>query len=134
MSSPLRIQGVVGQTDLRKKMAGQSPVQRFYNREFSRDARQSMAGILSNYANLIKNVHNILPEVLEGALQPTFEKAQYYCPVDTGRLKASGKLTSGRSGYYKAFARISYGEEGLIHYAAIVHERTDLNHTAPTRA
>lgn len=134
MTTPNRIQGAVGQQDLRKRLPDQSDVQAYYNKSFSGDARASMQRVLSNYAQLIKNIRNILPGALEKALTPTFEKALRYCPVDTGKLVASGKLISGRGGYYKPYARISFGDEGLIHYAAIVHERTDLHHDAPTRA
>lgn len=134
MPTRSRIQSVVGQADLGRSFSGQNTTQQFYGKSFSRDTRESMSRILSNYAQLIRNVRNVLPDVLEEALRSTFNKSLMYCPVDTGLLVKSGRLISGRGSNGRAFARISYGNEGAIHYASIVHERTDLHHDAPTRA
>lgn len=106
----------------------------YFAKTYTTGVRQSMAEVLANFQKLIDTVKGITPEALEAALAPTFEKSQGYCPVDTGALVDSGSIESGVEIGDKAFCRISYGNGGQIHYAAIVHERTDLHHTFPTRA
>jgi hypothetical protein len=91
-----------------------------------------MAAIIQKYRGIINKLKAQSPEILEQALEPVFAKSQEYCPVDTGSLINSGRLSSGkRNG--KAVAYITYGDS-IAWYAAIVHERTDLNHASPTRA
>lgn len=55
----------------------------------------------------------------------TFEIAQMWCPVETGTLKASGKLKLLKTG-----AKITYTEP----YAPYVHEIVTNYHRNPTRA
>lgn len=125
-----RIGATVGLSNLRR---GGSGTQGAFDRIYTKKARQSMAGVISNYAKLVQYVRKIAPEVLEEALQPTFEKSQRYVPVDTGALKATGRILTTRKG--RSFrTEISYGGDGLLHYASIVHELTHLQHKAPTRA
>ena len=103
-----------------------------YGKEYTRYARESMAQVIHNYNMLIAGIHNILPEVLVQALHPTFKKSQEYCPIKTGALRESGTLRVNK-GLKQPRAEISYGGKDIF-YAAIVHERTDLNHKSPTRA
>ncbi len=103
-------------------------------KQFTQSARDSMSGILARFQDLIGSLKGATPEALEMALTPTFEKSQKYCPTDTGELKDSGVLVSGADASGIAYARIAYGGNGAIHYAPIVHERTDLSHKAPTRS
>lgn len=104
-----------------------------FNKVYTKSARQSMAEIIGRVNAIFEGTKAKLPSVLEDALVPTFELSQNYCPVLTGALKESGSLTSGVKNN-EAFASISYGAGGKIHYAAIVHERTDLRHDFPTRS
>lgn len=127
-----RIGGTVGLQDLRRRGSGTN-TQSAWDRAASRSARESMTSVISSYAKLIQYTRNILPECLEDALRPTFEKSQVYVPKKTGTLARSGKLITGYKGV-RAHAEISYGNEGEVHYAALVHEFTELNHQEPTRA
>ncbi len=104
-----------------------------FNKVYTQSARQSMAAIINRVNAIFEGTKARLPGVLEDALAPTFELSQNYCPVKTGALKESGSLTSGVKNN-KAFASISYGAGGKVHYAAIVHERTDMRHNFPTRS
>ena len=68
---------------------------------------------------------------VEAAAELIFDESQRLVPVDTGALKASGKVS--RDGLTAA---ISYGEEDAAGrggrdtavYAPIVHERMDVHH------
>lgn len=106
----------------------------FFNKIYTREARGSMAGVISRFQQFIDGLKKSAPDALYQALLPTFEKAQTYCPKKTGALVASGHLESGMNASGRAFARISFGGGGVIHYAAIVHERTDFHHAPPTRS
>jgi len=114
-----------GRTGSNQKQAGA---------DFTRSVRDSMAVILARFQDLMGSMKSATPEALEEALLPTFEKSQLYCPVDTEALLSSGNLETGIDNTGMAFARISYGDNGAIHYAPIVHERTDLRHKSPTRS
>lgn len=105
-----------------------------YAKTFTKSVRGSMVGILANFEAVLASLKVAAPDALEEALAPTFERALLYTPVDTGQLQASAQLTSGFDDGGKAHARISFGGAGSNHYAAIVHERTDLRHQAPTRS
>jgi hypothetical protein len=92
-----------------------------------------MKQIGDNYSAMISQLKGVTPSVLEDALLPTFKKAIKYTPVDTGALRESGYLETSREGR-NVRAEVGFGKGGEPTYAAIVHERTDLNHKAPTRA
>lgn len=109
--------------------------QKAAGKEFTQSTRSSMEAVLTRFRDFINSLKGATPEALEMALTPTFEKSQTYCPQDTGALLESGDLTSGISTGGVVYARISYGSStGIIHYAPIVHERTDLHHESPTRS
>lgn len=57
-------------------------------------------------------------------------KSLYYCPIDTGKLKASATFTDNTD---YGFCRITYGSND-IGYAIYVHELLDREHIAPTQA
>ncbi|PHR87488.1 MAG: hypothetical protein COA78_37075 [Blastopirellula sp.] len=95
--------------------------------------RNQMKGITKELERLIKNVEGATPEALKFGLQPIFDKSQKYVPVDKGRLKRSGFLNTSKTSR-GARANIGYDAGGRLGYASIVHERTDVRHTAPTSA
>ena len=107
--------------------------QAFYRKAFTGSTRGSMADVIAKYSSIINRLQGVTPEILREALEPVFEKSQEYVPVDTGALKDSGQLTTSESARGRARAVLSYGGPSAM-YAAIVHERTDLNHEPPTRA
>lgn len=57
-------------------------------------------------------------------------RSQGYVPVDTGRLKASGKVVSNTSQGLHTRVAVVYEAP----YAIYVHERTDIPHKPPTCA
>lgn len=104
-----------------------------YNKATSNSARQGMREVLTRYNRLLRNINQYTPDMLRFALQSTFDFSRIYCPEATGALVNSGKLfvekhTTGHRAW------ITYGDNGRISYAAIVHERTDVQHAAPTRS
>ena len=105
-----------------------------FNKQFTTSARQSMSEILKNFSQIISNMKNACPDSLEEAMTPTFDKAQKYCPKKTWALVESGEITSGVNADGSAYCQISFGGGGIVYYAAIVHERTDLHHMLPTRS
>lgn len=92
-----------------------------------------MQAIQKNLELLVNSIEEATPEVLEAALRPTFELSQYYCPVDTGKMKASGYLVV-RSRKGKIEAEIGYGKGGRPHYTVYQHENLAFFHKEPTSA
>lgn len=105
----------------------------FHRKQFTGSARSSMAEINAAYTKILQRMKAVTPEILREAMEPIFEKSQDYVPVKTGALKASGRLSISGGAGERPSAFIIYGDASSK-YAAIVHERTDLNHAAPTRA
>lgn len=125
---PLRLSGVIG----RKRLDPHGG----HSAEFAQsqyDARASMAAVIANYQKLVDSLEGVTPDILLDALQPTFEKSQEYCPVDTGRLRDSGylEITSFRG---TPTVEIGYGLGGEPPYTVNVHENLEWRHKYPTRA
>lgn len=93
---------------------------------------RSITATLNDILNQFEDP-NINGDLIYEALVPTKKLADTYCPVDTGRMKASGYLekTSFRG---NAVVEIGYGRGGDPDYTAYVHEMIDIPHAAPTRA
>lgn len=94
---------------------------------------EQMRAIRDNLKQVIRSVDNTTPAALKYALQPIFDKSQVYVPVDTGRLKRSGRLRSKRI-VTGSSVTLGYGYGGFPPYTARVHERTDFFHPLPTRS
>ena len=105
----------------------------FYKKVATQDARLAMAQIIKQYADLIGKLKGATPEILKQALMPTFKRAQYYVPEDTGVLWESGKVTVEIGKHGKPVGSITFGSTEAW-YAALVHEYVWLNHQAPTRS
>lgn len=95
-----------------------------------RDLNRAFDEIAKNFRWFVDQLEGYLPQDLENAVKPTFELSQYYCPVDTGTLKASGYLVveGFRGG---ARVEMGYGKGGSPDYAIYVHEMP-FQHAAPT--
>lgn len=106
----------------------------YWNKEFTSGSRTDMAAVVDRFANFLQGIENANADALEIALAPTFDKAVTYCPVDSGKLVNSADIQLATKSDGSAVCRISFGGKGDVHYAAIVHERTDLHHHAPTRS
>lgn len=126
-----RVSASVGYTRLPSRIREGSKASYAYSA--TQDARASMQEILKNYGMLIQHVRYVTIDVLEDAIAPTFEKSKVYCPKKTGKLVSTGQIVrTAKDG--RPHVSIRYGDKGDPHYAAIVHERTDLNHKPPTRS
>lgn len=82
---------------------------------------------------IFQQFKDVTPELIKEAMQPIFDRSQYYCPVDTQALKNSGylEITEFRG---RPRVEIGYARGGFPRYAPYVHEMTHLSHKAPTRA
>ena len=70
------------------------------------------------------------PDVMMEALQPVFERSQFYVPKKTGELMRSGYLeVTSRKGEPRV--EIGYARGGKPRYAVMVHEMPTY-HAAPT--
>lgn len=92
-----------------------------------------MALLDKRFTKAIHDISGITPEAIRKALQPVYNLASFYCPVDTGVLRDSEYLevrkeASGWIGW------VGFAKGDHPNYAVIVHERLDLNHEYPTRA
>ena len=99
----------------------------------TRNARASMESVVNQLRSFVKSIEDITPEALVEAMGAIKEKADYYCPVNTGELKASGYLEITSYGIQPQ-VEIGYGRGGEPDYAPIVHEDMQATHKSPTRA
>lgn len=104
-----------------------------YRKFYTMSARVSMDRINGQYSRFLDAMRGLTVQAVREALELPFELSQEYCPVDTGALISSGQLKVRREGRGRVRGTINYGGPQAP-YAAIVHERTDLNHKHPTRA
>lgn len=100
---------------------------------YTRTIRKQMEQLERNLSKVMAELDDVTSQVLETALRPTFNKSQKFTPKDTGALRESGFLTVDKVARGTRI-QIGYGKAGKPPYAVFVHERTDLNHQAPTKA
>lgn len=95
--------------------------------------RRRSKEITDQLINILEQFEGVAEDVMIEALEPTFEKSQEYCPIDTGRLRASGYLEkTGSKGQPRV--EMGYARGGNPYYAALVHENTFFRHAPPTKA
>ncbi len=100
---------------------------------FAASVQAAMTELQGNLEYILDQFEGATPEIMYDALEPTFEKSQEYCPVDTGDMKASGYLDIVEfRGNPKV--EMGYGKGGVPFYTAYVHEMVEMPHKAPTRA
>lgn len=99
----------------------------------TRNVRQQMAAVQRNFQRIINSVEDVTEEAVREGLQPIYDESQVLVPVDTGRLKASGFIQTRRTSRGVSGV-VGYAPGSNPPYAAIVHERLDLNHESPTQA
>jgi len=95
-------------------------------------------------ARLTKNMIGSADGVYSGAAKATraltnqaFRISQVLVPVETGALKASGRVVSSRVGAYTYRSSILYGGPSyprFVDYALYVHEILENKHAPPTTA
>ncbi len=100
---------------------------------FTLGARDEISKVLGDLMKTVSKMENASADVIHEALQPTFALSQTYVPVKTGNLKRSGFL---RKTTFRGIptVQIGYGDGGSPPYAAIVHEKLENKHAAPTQA
>lgn len=103
--------------------------------DYTKLTRESMANVVAEFSNLVRTLSDGSVDAVSIALQPVLRLSRYYCPKKTGDLVSSGQIHVARSDK-KVTGQIWYGKIGsrTLHYAPLVHERTDLNHAPPTQA
>lgn len=104
-------------------------------RKYTYQVRKQMESIERKLAAIIEKLRaQDLPDALIEALEPTYEKALDYTPVDTGRLLKSGYLEKAPEGRKRPRVELGFAKGGDPYYAVYVHELTQNYHRAPTRA
>lgn len=100
---------------------------------YVQSVQASMRAVSDALLEIFKDLEDGSGEIMIEALQPTFEKAKYYTPKDTGALVRSGylELMMFRG---KPRVEIGFGRAGHPHYAIYVHEMLSIPHEPPTRA
>lgn len=124
MASPL--QGTIGG---RQGSNGRFPSER----DFVSSVRRDMKNIIANYVKVTNRIVAMSPEVMYESLKPVLQKAIYYCPKETGELRASAFLEIKQ---FRGSPRveIGFGRGGKPFYAIYVHEAMDHYHEPPTSA
>lgn len=125
----------MAKTKIRLSVGRQNISREAYRHEvdFIASVRTQFKQISDNYEKIVNGLKGVSVEVLLDALRPTYELSQKYVPVDTGDLKESGFLERDKGSKYPRVV-MGYGRGGIPNYAALVHERMDLQHMAPTKA
>lgn len=92
--------------------------------------RQSKA-LTDALLDIFDQFEEVSEDIMLEALEPTFDKALMYTPVDTGDLKGSAYLEKAT---FRGKPRVEMGfaRGGKPNYAVYVHE-IPYNHAAPTR-
>lgn len=126
MANPIPIEAVVGRVRVTRAV---SPSEGNYIQHMREQAR----AISENMRKAIEHVENQTKEALLFGAEPIFKESQRLVPVDTGRLKRSGFVTT-RKRAGGPILQVGYGRYGQPFYAAFVHERVDIRHAPPTQA
>lgn len=95
--------------------------------------RAQIKRLSDNMKKQLDHIHAYTPEAIRFALEPIYDESQRLVPVDTGDLKRSG-FVGVRTRTRAHTVVLGYGIYGRPHYAAMVHERLDFRHAAPTQA
>jgi hypothetical protein len=95
--------------------------------------REQLNDLQVIFRDVVKQIGNVAPGICMQAMKPTFEKAKYYCPVDTGALVASAYLEI-RPFRGQPRVEMGFARGGVPHYAVIVHENLEMKHKPPTQA
>lgn len=97
-------------------------------------AIQGLNTIVTRFNNFCEELQErILPSEMKGALQPTLDLSNHYCPIDTGELRRSGYIDARRNRRMGVSAELGYGLGGMAPYAVFVHENPFFYHEPPTQ-
>jgi hypothetical protein len=107
----------------------------------SSDWRNLMAGF-GNLAEVVDQLDRYSEGFVDGAFKGAIEAAtailersQTYCPIDTGALRSTARLTAELSEIDRSSVDMTYGgADSIAPYAAIVHENLEARHNPPTQA
>lgn len=101
---------------------------------FTQSTRRSLKSVVDNFRSAINQLEDNSVANVHRAIMPTFGLSQVYCPIKTGKLLDSGKVEVHYAKKHRIRAKISYGGNGSVPYAAIVHEDVTKYHEPPTRS
>jgi hypothetical protein len=103
-----------------------------YEPGFVNSIRSQMKELADIISSAFDQMENASPILIKNALEPTFEKSQMYCPVDTGDMLASGYLEAVDTSKGNVRVEMGYGKGGNPPYTVYVHEVPHY-HKPPTR-
>lgn len=83
-------------------------------------------GLRKAFERFGKGGRKVLRGAMEQALRPAFDETQERVPVESGRLKRTGRISI-RAGEKQVTAKILYGGD-LAPYALKVHEDLEASH------
>lgn len=82
----------------------------------------------------LRRVADTFPDYVGAALyqeaQIEMTEAKRRCPVDTGKLRASGRVSTPEREGRRISVTLSFGG-GAVSYAVYVHENLEANHASP---
>lgn len=99
----------------------------------TRDVRAQFRDIQKRFEAMIDAIEGATAEAVYEGLEPIYQKSQTLVPVKSGALKASGFIEVERRGS-RISGVVGYARGSNPPYAAIVHERLDVQHESPTQA
>ncbi len=86
--------------------------------------------LLRTLENMMLDFKNELAEGVWLELSSVMNKSKKECPVDTGRLRASGYVFDPMISFDEIICQLGYATE----YAIYVHENLEARHDPPTKA
>jgi hypothetical protein len=100
---------------------------------FIAEMRQTSNDVCRAMLDILDQFEDVSEEIMINALEPTLDRAKYYCPKDTLELVNSAYLEEARF-RGKPRVEIGFAKGGDPVYAIYVHEILDYKHDEPTRA
>lgn len=100
---------------------------------FTQSMQSTMRELTDTLLDILDQFSDASAEIMEEAIEPTMDLADYYCPKDTHRL-VNSRFIEVRNFRGKPRLEAGYARGGVPHYGAFVHEATWVPHRAPTRS
>jgi len=98
------------------------------------DVRQSMAGIVRAFENLVNELEGLTTEAVFENAYRVYARSIHYVPKDTGKLVNSAYIEVAPPSPGRVNAVVGYAKGNDPNYATIVHEDLTKRHASPTRA
>lgn len=100
---------------------------------YVRQMNAQVKALTEELLSIIDQFEDASEDIMLEALEPTYAKARYYTPIDTGELLDSAYLEKAS---FRGQPRVEMGfaRGGFPRYAVYVHEIPGYHHEPPTRA